>query len=301
MAINLDKLKGKLEQRKKEQAEAAEKKAWHKLKEGKNIIRLLPPPDGIDEPWAEGRFHYNIIDKQPKRGLMCAQTFGKPCPICEVSDKLKEGSKEDRNKGYKINAKSRFYANILDVEKPEKAKKFAFGVTLRDWFLSLIADDEYGDITDPKKGINLKIDKTGENMDTEYTDLVASRKSTEVPNWDEIKKGLFDHWAKIKEDELSYEVLNEALETGVMPGETEKAETTDKTGEFDKEEEEVESPEDEFATSATATVASTETKTVEVKSETKPAAEVKVETKDEKRTGNIQATLERLKAKAAQK
>ena len=89
MAINLDAIRGRLNKLQNTQRKTVE--LW-KPAPGKHQIRLVPYKFNKENPFIELFFHYNINNKT----YLSPQSFGRPDPIVEFSDKLKRmGDKED--------------------------------------------------------------------------------------------------------------------------------------------------------------------------------------------------------------
>ena len=82
MAINLDKMKAKLETS-RNGGRSQNNTKW-RPSEGDQTIRLLPTEDG--DPFKEFHFHYNV-GKNP--GILCPKrNYNEDCPICELATSL---------------------------------------------------------------------------------------------------------------------------------------------------------------------------------------------------------------------
>ena len=91
MAIDIAKMRAKLEASKNPQARKEDSTKW-KPSEGDQTLRILPTQDG--DPFKEYHFHYNV-GRNP--GILCPKkNFGEHCPICEFASALwKEGVEQN--------------------------------------------------------------------------------------------------------------------------------------------------------------------------------------------------------------
>ena len=129
-----------------------------KPEEGKQIIRIVPLASNPDNPFTEMYFHYGMNGKT----YLSPRTFGKPDPIADFADKLKgDGSKESYEQAKPFLPKMRTYVPIVVRGKESDGVKFwAFGKTVCEQILSIIDDEDYGDITDPQTGRDIVVEFT---------------------------------------------------------------------------------------------------------------------------------------------
>ena len=82
--------------------------------------------------------------------MVSPMSFGRPDPIVEFAEKLKKsGDKDDWKLGKKIEPKFRVYAPVIVRGQEHEGVKFwSFGKQIFTELLSVIADPDYGDITD---------------------------------------------------------------------------------------------------------------------------------------------------------
>ena len=101
-------------------------------------------------------FHYNLNN----RSYLSPISFGRPDPIEEFAQKLKgSGSKEDYQLSRKLEAKMRTFAPVVVRGEEKQGVKFwGFGKTVYQELLSIIADPDYGDITDPVNGRDVVVE-----------------------------------------------------------------------------------------------------------------------------------------------
>ena len=123
---------------------------------GKTQIRVVPYEFNKDNPFIELFFHYNLNN----RSYLSPISFGRPDPIEEFAQKLKgSGNKEDYQLSKKLEAKMRTFAPVIvRGEESQGVKFWGFGKTVYQELLSIIADPDYGDITDPVNGRDVVVE-----------------------------------------------------------------------------------------------------------------------------------------------
>ena len=154
MALDFDAIKRKLD---KLSGNNTSRNVMWKPEEGQEYkVRLLSFPDNDGQPFKELQFYYNIPGQ---RGLLAPSQFGKRDPIQELINKLRdEGTKESYEMAKKLYPKMRVYAPVVvRGEEGEGVRIWSFGKLVYQSLLSLMMDEDYGDITDLKTGTDLKI------------------------------------------------------------------------------------------------------------------------------------------------
>ena len=143
MAINIDAIRGRLN--KLQNTQKKSDNLW-KPTPGKHQVRIVPYKFDKDNPFIELYFHYNINNKT----YLSPQSFGRPDPIVEFADRLKRmGDKEDWKAAKQMEPKLRTFVPILvRGQEGEGIKFWGFGKTVYQELLGVIADPDYGDITD---------------------------------------------------------------------------------------------------------------------------------------------------------
>ena len=101
-------------------------------------------------------FYYNIGNNP---GLLAPYQFGKADPIQELITKLRdEGSKESYELAKKLYPKMRCYAPVIvRGEEDRSVRLWAFGKQVYQTLLNYMLDEDYGDITDPTEGRDVRI------------------------------------------------------------------------------------------------------------------------------------------------
>jgi hypothetical protein len=123
---------------------------------GNQQIRIVPYAFNKDNPFIELFFHYNLNN----RSYLSPISFGRPDPIEEFAQKLKaSGNKEDYQLSKKLEAKMRTFAPVIvRGEESQGVKLWGFGKTVYQELLSIIADPDYGDISDPINGRDVSVE-----------------------------------------------------------------------------------------------------------------------------------------------
>ena len=188
---------------------------------GKTQIRIVPYAFNKDNPFIELFFHYNLNN----RSYLSPISFGRPDPIEEFAQKLKgSGSKEDYQLSRKLEAKMRTFAPVIVRGEEKQGVKFwGFGKTVYQELLSIIADPDYGDITDPVNGRDVSVEFiTAEESGASFpkTNIRVKPNQTPISEDPEILE-LVKTQQDIKEiyQELSYDDLTEVLNEWLNPSE----------------------------------------------------------------------------------
>jgi hypothetical protein len=196
-----------------------------KLKEGRSLVRILPPRAGETSPFRVVRQHFI---KPAGNGspvvFVCPRVASKGrCPACEQAAKLRAtGLKIDRDRAWELMPKMRVFANVIDRNDMDAGPKvLGFGKMIYEELVDLRQDpDSGGDFTHPEKGYDIIITRkgTGKN-DTSYSVKLARSASPitdddeEASLWYESMENL-DQFAAVKPyedicDELGLEAPEE--------------------------------------------------------------------------------------------
>jgi len=199
---------------------------------GKTQIRILPYKLNQDTPFIELFFHYDLGGKT----FLSPTSFGRPDPIEEFADKLKSsGNREDWRLGKKLEAKLRTFAPVVVRGEENQGTKFwGFGKTVYQELLSIIADPDYGDISDPINGRDVSVEfKTAEETGASFPKTTIRVKPNQTPVTEDkaILTNLLDDQKDIREvyNELSYDELAEALGDWLNPSDGEEETTKSDT------------------------------------------------------------------------
>ena len=173
----------KLLARKKKLAEKGTSSAFIFPKNGTTRVRILSAgPD--NEPAIElVRFYVN------GHSVFSPETFEEPCPFMEEYKRLKESKDEDDKKLAKKLVPSRRYVLGCIIFKDAKGQEMDYNGEPRllmvpssvyqDIIEYWLDEDEAGDMTDPKTGYDIKIERSGSGQfDTTYS--VRACKPTKI-------------------------------------------------------------------------------------------------------------------------
>jgi hypothetical protein len=159
-----------------------------KLKEGKTILRVLPPARGEKVPF-KTVWEHNLKLPGGNVAFACPRNnFKLPCPACQQESKLKQEGMDERAKGFR--AKKRYYANVIVRGEEELGPRiWGFGAMIEEDLMS-IRNDGGVNFSHPISGVDLIVTRkgTGEN-DTEYK-VIANPKGPTPLASDEVMQEL---------------------------------------------------------------------------------------------------------------
>ena len=183
---------------------------------GSQVVRIVPYKFNADNPFIELYFHYDLGGKN----YLSPISFGRPDPIEEFAQKLKStGSKDDYRLGRKIEAKMRTFAPVIVRGEENQGVKFwGFGKTVYQELLSIIADPDYGDITDSANGRDVAVEfKTAEETGKSFPSTSIRVKPNQTPITEDasVLESINESQKNITEiyTERSYDELTQALDS----------------------------------------------------------------------------------------
>ena len=197
---------------------------------GKQVVRIVPYQHNKDNPFLEMFFHYDLGGKT----YLSPTTYGRPDPIEEFAQKLRSsGNKEDYQIAKKLMAKMRTFAPVIvRGEESEGVRFWGFGKMVYQELLSVIADPDYGDITDAMNGRDVTVEfisaeEAGKNFPV--TNIRVKPNQTPVTDDDKLLDKLLNEQPNIQEmyQERSYEELTEVLNNWLTPSDDEKEDDGD--------------------------------------------------------------------------
>jgi hypothetical protein len=176
MSLNIDALRSKLNQftRQTDRSDAL----W-KPTEGKSIIRIVPWKDNRENPFIELYFHY-----LGNKTHLSPISYGNRDPIAEFADALAAGgTKDDWSQARPFRPKLRTLVPIIVRGEEGKGVRFmSFGKTVYTELLSIIADPDYGDITDVATGRDIVVEYIPqEKSDTSFAKTMVRPKPNPTP------------------------------------------------------------------------------------------------------------------------
>ena len=196
---------------------------------GKTQIRVVPYEFNKDNPFIELFFHYNLNN----RSYLSPISFGRPDPIEEFAQKLKgSGNKEDYQLSKKLEAKMRTFAPVIvRGEESQGVRFWGFGKTVYQELLSIIADPDYGDITDPVNGRDVVVEfisaeESGASFPT--TKIRVKPNQTPISDDPTILEKVKSSQKDIRDiyQEQSYDDLTNVLNEWLNPSEDSSTEST---------------------------------------------------------------------------
>ena len=213
------------------QTTTSTKNSFWKPEPGKTQIRIVPYKFNKDNPFQELFFHYQFENKT----MVSPVTYGRPDPINEFSTKLKStGVKDDWIQGKRLEPKMRTYAPVIvRGQESEGVKFWGFGKTVYQELLSIIADPDYGDITDAINGRDITVEKmTPAEAGNQYgkTTIRVKPNMTPLTEDKEQLKSMIESQVDINTlyNEPTYDELKEVLDRYMNP-ESEETETETET------------------------------------------------------------------------
>ena len=151
--MDLDAIKSRLNQLQNTQTNA-----FWKPQPGKSQIRIVPYKFDKNNPFSELFFHYSLV---PNKTVLSPLSYGRPDPVQQFADKLKStGNKDEWIQGKRIEPKMRtFVPVVVRGEENEGVKFWGFGKTVYQELLGIIADPDYGDISDSMTGRDIVVER----------------------------------------------------------------------------------------------------------------------------------------------
>ena len=203
------------------QSQTSTTKNFWKPDPGKQVVRIVPYKFNKDNPFIELFFHYSLGNNKT---YMSPASFGRPDPVAEFADKLKStGNKDEWIQGKRLEPKMRTFAPVVVRGKESEGVKFwGFGKTVYQELLGVIADPDYGDITDATNGRDIMIERqTPAEAGNQYGKTTVRVKPNQTPITEnkELLQSVFDNQSDLTElyTEPTYDDLKEALGNFLNP------------------------------------------------------------------------------------
>ena len=229
--MDIDAIKSKLATL---QSTTSTKDNFWKPEPGKQVVRIVPYKHNKDNPFIELFFHYNLGNNKT---YLSPMSFGRPDPVSEFADKLKStGNKDEWIQGKRLEPKMRTFAPVVVRGRESEGVKFwGFGKTVYQELLGVIADPDYGDITDATNGRDIGIERqTPAEAGNQYGKTTVRVKPNQTPITEDadLLKNIFDNQANLTElyTEPTYDELKEALHNFLNPSDETTETTTTSNG-----------------------------------------------------------------------
>ena len=234
--MDIDAIKSKLATL---QSTTSTKENFWKPEPGKQVVRIVPYKHNKDNPFIELFFHYNLGNNKT---YLSPLSFGRPDPVAEFADKLKStGNKDEWIQGKRLEPKMRTFAPVIVRGKESEGVKFwGFGKTVYQELLGVIADPDYGDITDATNGRDIGIDRqTPAEAGNQYGKTTVRVKPNQTTITDDatLLTSIMDNQSDLVElyNEPTYDELKEVLQNYLNPSddseESAPTNTTEKVAE----------------------------------------------------------------------
>lgn len=228
--MDLDAIKSRLNQLQNTQTNA-----FWKPQPGKSQIRIVPYLHDKNNPFSELFFHYSLV---PNKTVLSPLSYGRPDPVQQFADKLKStGNKDEWIQGKRIEPKMRtFVPVVVRGEESEGVKFWGFGKTVYQELLGIIADPDYGDISDATTGRDIVVERqTPAEAGNQYgkTTIRVKPNVTALSDDSNLLQRLLDEQPDIKElyNEPTFDELKEHLSNFLNPSDSTE-ETTEKEPEM---------------------------------------------------------------------
>jgi len=157
---------------------------FFKAKEGKNVIRMLPPRKG-EKAIKIWHLHWFSAGGE-RQTIVCPKNqANERCELCAMAAKLRaSGNRADAKLARAYEPRSNVYMNIVDMKNPEKGVQIfkATANVFKDIRSAIDISGEGSTFSDPKKGYNMVFVRQGTGLDTEYKSFTLERKPSELPD-----------------------------------------------------------------------------------------------------------------------
>ena len=214
--MDLNAIKSKLESL---QSQSTTSENFWKPDPGKQVVRIVPYKHNKDNPFIELYFHYNLGNKT----YLSPASHGRPDPVQEFADKPKStGDKDEWIQGKRLEPKMRtFVPVVVRGQESEGVKFWGFGKTVYQELLGVIADPDYGDITDPMNGRDILVEFTPAEAAGQFpkTTIRVKPNVTAVSEDSNVAAAATDNQPNLSDifKEPSYDELKDALATWLNP------------------------------------------------------------------------------------
>ena len=214
--MDLDAIKSRLNQLQNTQTNA-----FWKPQPGKSQIRIVPYKHDKANPFSELFFHYSLV---PNKTVLSPLSYGRPDPVQQFADKLKStGNKDEWIQGKRIEPKMRtFVPVVVRGEESEGVKFWGFGKTVYQELLGIIADPDYGDISDSTTGRDIVVERqTPAEAGNQYgkTTIRVKPNVTSLSEDSNLLEKLLDEQPELKElySEPTFDELKSHLSNFLNP------------------------------------------------------------------------------------
>lgn len=230
MSLNRDKIQQKLNSL-RNKGGGGTSKLW-KPNEGKQTIRLVPYRYQMEFPFIELYFHYELpgepnylspISFTDENEIGDDSLVDRRDPIAEFAEEVRRNRGQEGYEMWKtLYPKQRTFAPVVVRGEEDQGVRFwGFGKTIFEELLEKFADPDWGDLSDPQEGRDIKVTYIPRaQSDTNYpkTKINVSPKQTPLAEDEEQLKSFYDSQVRITEvfDVPTEDELEEALENYIQ-------------------------------------------------------------------------------------
>src|ERR1035437_1537444 len=229
---------------------------FFKVGQGTTKIRVMPgqDPGSVDKDFFVLVYmHYKVSPSKPTVPVVCSKTKDprNRCIICDYVKKLRESDDPgDKQLADDMGQRMKYAMGIVPLEGEDRGKQMVFMAPKIIWskIIALGGDSEYGDVTNPHEGFDLRIKKEGSgNKGTSYDATPVRTPSPIAEDPEDVKRMLseqFDLWRfkVIPSEEEIQAFMNGDIDRFTTDGFTIHGESQIKPVEKEEEEEEEETP-----------------------------------------------------------
>lgn len=207
---------------------------WKPVKDQTHEVRIVPSVFDKSNPFRMIKQHWNVA-----KGALNLSSIGQPDPIEEFIEELKGKGGDSWQVIRDIRSAERYVVPVI-VRGEESAgvRLWSISKTVLSTLISYIQDDDYGDITDPQSGRDLRVKvvqgqqfpETTVNPRVKSTPL--SEDSVQLKKWLENQPNPEESFFKLSYDQLKERLTSflnlspaETSVTGKVAQETKKAST----------------------------------------------------------------------------
>lgn len=233
MAIDFEAIRRKVAELSGEKRSTGSSQLW-KLEEGTHTVRLIPFKENDGQPFKERYFHYGL----GTRGFLSLKSLGKNDPVQDLASKLwEENSPESREIAKKLYPKMRAYVPVIIRDKEDLGVVlWGFSKTVYQSLLNIMLDPDFGDITDPLEGRDIKVKVTKKDgFQHPFPESVIPRgKQTKLHEDPEQIKTWIDSTPDLdeilKNSVKNYEEVEKILNDWISGGESDNSVGTERFG-----------------------------------------------------------------------
>ena len=203
-----------------------------KPEEGTQTIRIVCPKDG--DPFRDYLFHYRM-GADNNTSMISPRTFGRTDPIAEFGNQLwNEGTEASKQEARNFFPRMRVFAPDVDRREDDQGDRiWGFSKTTYESLLNIVLDPEYGDITDPHTGTDIRLEygkKAGQMYPT--TELRPMRKASKLAKTDNEIDTILETMPDFSEvfPETTTEDAQKLLDQTLEGGTTDTSDGTTKYG-----------------------------------------------------------------------